>query len=135
VAASQKHTFFALKNGNSDFYEAKPETLFGRDVCNEKVHTLDKFGRFITLYARVLRSTQSLGWKSLVKPYLSGRVVCNEKVHTLAMFGRFITLYAHVLRSTWSIGWKYMEGLNYIGFFLPNSLKQGRDNPPRFSLG
>jgi hypothetical protein len=54
VAASQKHTLFALKNGNSNFYEAKPETLFGRVVCNEKLHTLAKFGHFITLYARVL---------------------------------------------------------------------------------
>jgi hypothetical protein len=35
VAASQKHTTFALKNGNSIFHEANPETLFGRDVCNE----------------------------------------------------------------------------------------------------
>jgi hypothetical protein len=66
VAASQKHTLFALKNGNSNFYEANPETPFGRVVCNEKLHTLAKFGRFITLYARVFRSTRSLGWKSLV---------------------------------------------------------------------
>jgi hypothetical protein len=35
VAASQKHTTFALKNGNSIFHEANLETLFGRDVCNE----------------------------------------------------------------------------------------------------
>jgi hypothetical protein len=43
VAASKKHTLFALKNGNSNFCEAKPETLFGRVVCNEKLHTLAKF--------------------------------------------------------------------------------------------
>jgi hypothetical protein len=61
---------FALKNGNSNFYEAKPETLYGRDGCNEEVHTLAKFGCFITLYARALRSTWSLVWKSQVKPYL-----------------------------------------------------------------
>jgi hypothetical protein len=54
VAASQKHTPFALKNGNSNFYEAKPEALFGRVVCNKKLHTLAKFGCFITLYARIL---------------------------------------------------------------------------------
>jgi hypothetical protein len=47
VAASQKHTPFVLKNGNSNFYEAKPKTPFGRVVCNEKLHTLAKFGRFI----------------------------------------------------------------------------------------
>jgi hypothetical protein len=43
VAASKKHTLFALKNGNSNFCEAKRETLFGRVVCNEKLHTLAKF--------------------------------------------------------------------------------------------
>jgi hypothetical protein len=70
VAASQKNTLFTKKNGNSNYYEAKPETLFGRDVCNEEVHTLANFGCFITLYDRALRSTWSLGWKSQVKPYL-----------------------------------------------------------------
>jgi hypothetical protein len=43
VGASEKHTLFALKNGNSNFCEAKPETLFGRVVCNEKLHTLARF--------------------------------------------------------------------------------------------
>jgi hypothetical protein len=28
---------FCNKNGNLNIYEAKPETLFGRDVCNEEV--------------------------------------------------------------------------------------------------
>jgi hypothetical protein len=45
---------FCNKNGNLNFYEAKPETLFGRDLCNEEVHTLAKFGCFITLYAHAL---------------------------------------------------------------------------------
>jgi hypothetical protein len=54
VAASQKHTLSSLKKWISIFYEAKPETLFGRVACNEKVHTLAMFGCFITLYARVL---------------------------------------------------------------------------------
>jgi hypothetical protein len=48
---------FCSKNGKSNFYEANPETLFGRVVWNEKVHTLAKFRRFITLYAHVLPST------------------------------------------------------------------------------
>jgi hypothetical protein len=43
VAASQKHTLFVLKNGKSKFCEAKPETLFRRVVCNEKLHILAKF--------------------------------------------------------------------------------------------
>jgi hypothetical protein len=34
---------FCTKNGKSNFCEAKPETLFGRLVCNEKWHTLAKF--------------------------------------------------------------------------------------------
>jgi hypothetical protein len=61
---------FCTKKGNSNFYEAKLETLFGRVNCHEKLHTIAKFGRFITLYARVLRFTRSLGWKSQVKPCL-----------------------------------------------------------------
>jgi hypothetical protein len=61
---------FCTKKWKLEFYEAKPETLFGRVFCNDKVHTLGMFGCFITLYARFLPSTQSLGWKSQVKPYL-----------------------------------------------------------------
>jgi hypothetical protein len=34
---------FCTKNENSNFCEAKPETLFGRVVCNEKLHTLARF--------------------------------------------------------------------------------------------
>jgi hypothetical protein len=80
VATSQKHTLFALKNGNSIFYETKRQTLVGRIVCNEKVHILAKFGCFITLYARVLLSTRSLGWKSLVKPYISDILISENNL-------------------------------------------------------
>jgi hypothetical protein len=89
VSASQKHTIFALKNGNSNFYEEKPETPFGRVVCNEKLHTLSKFGRFITLHARVLRSTRSLGWKSQVKPCLIVLFVNIRKKASILQDGYF----------------------------------------------
>jgi hypothetical protein len=61
---------FCTKNGNSNFVKQslKPylEELFVMRSCTH----LPVFGRFITLYARVLLSTRSLGWKSLVKPYM-----------------------------------------------------------------
>jgi hypothetical protein len=54
VAASQKHTLFALKNGNSNFCEAKLQTLFGRVICNEKLHTLARFLGTLSLCMLVL---------------------------------------------------------------------------------
>jgi hypothetical protein len=62
-----KTHIFCNKKWKLIFYEAKPKTLSRRVVCNEKLHTLAKFGHFITLYARVLQSTRSLGWKNQVK--------------------------------------------------------------------
>jgi hypothetical protein len=48
------------------------------EFCNDKVHTLAKFGCFITLYGRVLRFTCSLGWKNQVKPYIFDSLICEH---------------------------------------------------------
>jgi hypothetical protein len=50
VATSQKHTLFTLKKYKLKFFEAKIETLFGRVVCNEKLHTLARFLGTLSLY-------------------------------------------------------------------------------------
>jgi hypothetical protein len=49
----KKHTLFTLKKLKLKFFGAKTETLFGRVVCNEKLHTLARFLGALSLYMLV----------------------------------------------------------------------------------